>query len=95
MEARSVMFMSIEPLPETSLTGALHIMVLEALAAAGPAINATGTGDVRLLTFYVVIALGISFLCSILEAPALARSASAAGRMERTAAPSSGRPARP
>ena len=33
-------------------------MVLEALAAAGPAINATGTGDVRLLTFYVVIALG-------------------------------------
>ena len=33
-------------------------MVLEALAAAGPAINATGTGDVRLLTFYVVIAWG-------------------------------------
>jgi CBS domain containing-hemolysin-like protein len=46
-------------------------MVLEALAAAGPAINATGSGDVRLLTFYVVLALGISFLCSILEAVVL------------------------
>ena len=65
------MLMSVEPLQGTSLTGALHIMVLEALAAAGPAINATGTGDVRLLTFYVVIALGISFLCSILEAVVL------------------------
>ena len=63
--------MSIGPLLDTSLTGALHIMVLEALAAAGPAINATGTGDVRLLTFYVVLALGISFLCSILEAVVL------------------------
>lgn len=63
--------MSNGPLLDTSLTGALHIMVLEALAAAGPAINATGTGDVRLLTFYVVLALGISFLCSILEAVVL------------------------
>ena len=63
--------MSNGPLLNTSLTGALHIMVLEALAAAGPAINATGTGDVRLLTFYVVLALGISFLCSILEAVVL------------------------
>ena len=54
-----------------SLTGAYHHMVLEAFAAAGPAINATGSGDVRLLTFYVVLALGISFLCSILEAVVL------------------------
>ncbi len=63
--------MSIEPVQETSQTGALHIMVLEALAAAGPAIDPTGTGDVRLLTFYIVLALGISFLCSILEAVVL------------------------
>ena len=63
--------MSIEPVQETSQTGALHIMVLEALAAAGPAIAPTGTGDVRLLTFYIVLALGISFLCSILEAVVL------------------------
>ena len=56
---------------QTSRTGALNIMVLEALAAAGPAINATGTGDMRLLVFYVVLALGISFLCSILEAVVL------------------------
>jgi len=63
--------MSIEPVHETSQTGALHIMVLEALAAAGPAIDPTGTGDVRLLTFYIVLALGISFLCSILEAVVL------------------------
>ena len=63
--------MSIEPVLGVSLTGAYHHMVLEALAAAGPAINATGSGDVRLLTFYVVLALGISFLCSILEAVVL------------------------
>ncbi|DAC11564.1 MAG TPA: hypothetical protein D7I09_00385, partial [Candidatus Poseidoniales archaeon] len=65
------MLMSIEHVLWLSLTGAYHIMVLEALAAAGPAINATGSGDVRLLTFYVVLALGISFLCSILEAVVL------------------------
>ena len=63
--------MSIGVVLETSRTGALNIMVLEALAAAGPAINATGTGDMRLLVFYVVLALGISFLCSILEAVVL------------------------
>ena len=63
--------MSIEPLLGMSLTGAFHIMVLEALAAAGTAIDPTGTGDVRLLTFYIVLALGISFLCSILEAVVL------------------------
>ena len=63
--------MSIGVVLRTSRTGALNIMVLEALAAAGPAINATGTGDMRLLVFYVVLALGISFLCSILEAVVL------------------------
>ena len=63
--------MSIEPVQGTSQTGALHIMVLEALAAAGTAMDPTGTGDVRLLTFYIVLALGISFLCSILEAVVL------------------------
>ena len=63
--------MSIGVVLGTSRTGALNIMVLEALAAAGPAINATGTGDMRLLVFYVVLALGISFLCSILEAVVL------------------------
>ena len=63
--------MSIGVMLQTSRTGALNIMVLEALAAAGPAINATGTGDMRLLVFYVVLALGISFLCSILEAVVL------------------------
>ena len=63
--------MSIGVVLQTSRTGALNIMVLEALAAAGPAINATGTGDMRLLVFYVVLALGISFLCSILEAVVL------------------------
>ena len=63
--------MSIEPVQRTSQTGALHIMVLEALAAAGTAMDPTGTGDVRLLTFYIVLALGISFLCSILEAVVL------------------------
>ncbi len=46
-------------------------MVLEIMMAAGANIEATGTGDVRLLVAYATIALGVSFLCSILEAVVL------------------------
>ena len=45
-------------------------MVIDALAAVTTA-QATGEGDVRLLIFYIALALGVSFICSILEAVVL------------------------
>jgi CBS domain containing-hemolysin-like protein len=46
-------------------------MVLEIMMVVGANIETTGTGDVRLLVAYAAIALGVSFLCSILEAVVL------------------------
>ncbi len=45
-------------------------MVIDALAAVTVA-QTTGEGDMRLLIFYITLALGVSFLCSILEAVVL------------------------
>lgn len=45
-------------------------MVIDALSAVTTA-QATGEGDIRLLIFYISLALGVSFLCSILEAVVL------------------------
>jgi CBS domain containing-hemolysin-like protein len=45
-------------------------MLIDALGAVTTA-QATGEGDLRLLIFYVSLALGVSFLCSILEAVVL------------------------
>ena len=42
-------------------------MVIDALAAVTAA-QTTGEGDMSLLIFYITLALGVSFLCSILEA---------------------------
>ena len=36
------------------------------MAAVGTAIDSTGEGDLTLLIFYATLALGVSFLCSIL-----------------------------
>lgn len=47
-----------------------HTMVIDALAAVTVA-QTTGEGDMRLLIFYITLALGVSFLCSILEAVVL------------------------
>ena len=41
------------------------------MAAVGTAIDSTGEGDLTLLIFYATLALGVSFLCSILEAVVL------------------------
>ena len=45
-------------------------MLIDAFNAVIPA-QATGDGDLRLLIFYISLALGVSFLCSILEAVVL------------------------
>jgi CBS domain containing-hemolysin-like protein len=45
-------------------------MVIDALSAVTTA-QATGEGDIRLLIFYIALALGVSFICSILEAVVL------------------------
>ena len=46
-------------------------MLVDAFSAAGTATQVTGEGDFRLLVFYITLALGVSFLCSILEAVVL------------------------
>ena len=46
-------------------------MDYSAMAAVVTASNGTGDGDITLLLFYVSLALGVSFLCSILEAVVL------------------------
>ena len=46
-------------------------MIAEAFAAAGVAVETTGDGDLSLLIFYITLALGVSFICSILEAVVL------------------------
>ena len=47
-------------------------MAIDIIATAGVAVNATGEGDMGLLgLFYITLALGVSFLCSILEAVVL------------------------
>ena len=46
-------------------------MANDIIAAATVAVNATGDGDMTLLIFYITLALGVSFLCSILEAVVL------------------------
>ncbi|MEC8681514.1 MAG: CNNM domain-containing protein [Candidatus Thermoplasmatota archaeon] len=46
-------------------------MTNELFAAAGVAVSATGEGDMGLLIFYITLALGVSFMCSILEAVVL------------------------
>ena len=46
-------------------------MAIDIIATAGVAVNATGEGDMGLLIFYITLALGVSFLCSILEAVVL------------------------
>ena len=51
--------------------GPRNNMTNELFAAAGVAVSATGEGDMGLLIFYVTLALGVSFLCSILEAVVL------------------------
>ena len=47
-----------------------HTMVIDAFNAVVTA-QGTGEGDMSLLIFYVALALGVSFLCSILEAVVL------------------------
>lgn len=51
--------------------GLRNNMTNELFAAAGVAVSATGEGDMGLLIFYITLALGVSFLCSILEAVVL------------------------
>ncbi len=46
-------------------------MPSDLIATASVAVNATGEGDMTLLIFYITLALGVSFLCSILEAVVL------------------------
>jgi len=46
-------------------------MEYSAMAVVGTAIDSTGEGDLTLLIFYATLALGVSFLCSILEAVVL------------------------
>ena len=41
------------------------------ISAVGSTIGATGEGSMTLLIFYITLALGVSFLCSILEAVVL------------------------
>lgn len=41
------------------------------MAAVGTAIETTGEGNIGLLTFYITLSLGVSFICSILEAVVL------------------------
>ena len=41
------------------------------ISAVGTTIDATGEGSMTLLIFYITLALGVSFLCSILEAVVL------------------------
>ena len=41
------------------------------ILAVGTAIDATGEGSMTLLIFYITLALGVSFICSILEAVVL------------------------
>ena len=51
--------------------GLRNNMTNEFFAAAGVAVSATGEGDMGLLIFYITLALGVSFMCSILEAVVL------------------------
>lgn len=46
-------------------------MTNDVIAAAVVAASATGEGDMGLLIFYITLALGVSFICSILEAVVL------------------------
>ena len=46
-------------------------MAIDIIATAGVAVTATGEGDMGLLIFYITLALGVSILCSILEAVVL------------------------
>ena len=46
-------------------------MDYSALAAVVTANDTTGNGDIGILIFYITLALGVSFLCSILEAVVL------------------------
>ena len=46
-------------------------MANDVIAAAVVAASATGEGDMGLLVFYITLALGVSFMCSILEAVVL------------------------
>ena len=43
-------------------------MLNQAYAAVVPVGESTGNGDLSLLIFYLTLALGVSFVCSILEA---------------------------
>ena len=51
--------------------GLRNNMTSELFAAATVAVSATGEGDMGLLIFYITLALGVSFMCSILEAVVL------------------------
>jgi len=51
--------------------GLRNNMTSELFATAAVAVSATGEGDMGLLIFYVALALGVSFMCSILEAVVL------------------------
>ena len=46
-------------------------MTSDLFSAAAVAVSATGEGDMGLLIFYITLALGVSFMCSILEAVVL------------------------
>lgn len=46
-------------------------MAIDIIATAGVAVPAIGEGNMGLLIFYITLALGVSFLCSILEAVVL------------------------
>lgn len=46
-------------------------MASDLIATVTTTVNATGEGDMTLLIFYITLALGVSFLCSILEAVVL------------------------
>lgn len=51
--------------------GLRNNMTSELIATAAVAVSATGEGDMGLLIFYITLALGVSFMCSILEAVVL------------------------
>ena len=51
--------------------GLRNNMTSDLFSAAAVAVSATGEGDMGLLIFYITLALGVSFMCSILEAVVL------------------------
>lgn len=58
--------------------------MIHLLAAAAPVADATGPGSLGLLLLYVALAIGVSFLCSIMEAVLLSVTPAYIGALEAT-----------